>query len=104
MRRLILLPLLLGYYSVLFAATPEEALLSAQIQYQNALKEHDNISPKVEAAKQRVETAKARVQGAQQEVEKAETQLQELIAAKEKADTALKEAGRNLDQAWGIRQ
>lgn len=80
---------------------PEQRLLSAQIQYQNALKKHDQGGYRLKKAKEDAEAAKVRLADAQSVLQKAEEELAQATAAQSQADQALAEASRNLDAAWG---
>ena len=93
----------LGFLSTsAFALTdPEQRLLSAQIQYQNALKNHDQGGSRLKKAQQDAEAAKVKLTDAQNILKKAEDELAQATAAKTQAEQALAEASRNLDAAWG---
>lgn len=97
---LLLLPLCLSAGA--YAAEKEDQLLSAQIQYQNALKAQGSSKEKVLNARTRVENAKNRVSDARRELQNAETEYSAAVAEEAQNQRTFEEAGRNLDRAWGI--
>lgn len=80
---------------------PEQRLLSAQIQYQNALKKHDQSGFRLKKAKEAAAAAKVKLTDAQNTLQKAEEELAQATAAQTQSDQTLAEASRNLDAAWG---
>ncbi|MBP6562499.1 MAG: hypothetical protein KA214_03385 [Neisseriaceae bacterium] len=84
-----------------WAQTPAEAeLLSAQVNYQTALKAQQNFKGQVGDTESRLQSAKQRLQGLQQEVQTLETKLGELAQQSSSAQTTLEQAGQRLDAAW----
>lgn len=84
-----------------WAQTPVEAeLLSAQVNYQQALKAQQNFKGQVGETESRLQMAKQRLQGLQQEVQTLETKLGELTQQNSSAQTVLEQAGQRLDAAW----
>ncbi len=87
--------------TAVWAQTPVEAeLLSAQVNYQNALKAQQNFKGQASETEQRLQMAKQRLQGLQQEVQTLETKLGELSQQSSTAQTTLEQAGQRLDAAW----
>ncbi|MBP6344496.1 hypothetical protein AB8Q18_14555 [Neisseriaceae bacterium CLB008] len=87
--------------SAAWAQTPAEAeLLSAQVNYQQALKAQQNFKGQVGETEGRLQMAKQRLQGLQQEVQTLETKLGELSQQSSSAQATLEQAGQRLDAAW----
>ena len=103
MKKSLLLCLALSFSGFVAAQSPEETLLSAQIQYQNALKAQNAAKERATKAQTRLETARGRVQDAQRELQDAQTESADASAFQSKSVSDYEEAGRNLDRAWGIK-
>lgn len=87
--------------STAWAQTPAEAeLLSAQVNYQSALKAQQNFKGQLSDTEGRLQQATQRLQGLQQEVQNLETKRGELTQQNSTAQTALEQAGQRLDAAW----
>lgn len=87
--------------SAAWAQSPAEAeLLSAQINYQQALKAQQNFKGQVGETQSRLDSAKQRLQGLQQEVQNLETKLSDLSQQNSNAQALLDQAGQRLDAAW----
>ncbi|MBP6117138.1 MAG: hypothetical protein KBC57_12075 [Neisseriaceae bacterium] len=87
--------------SAAWAQTPVEAeLLSAQMNYQQALRAQQNFKGQVSETESRLQMAKQRLQGLQQEVQTLETRMGELSQQHSSAQATLEQAGQRLDAAW----
>ncbi len=104
MKKYLWIGLLLGLSSMSWAQTEaEKNLLSAQIQYQNALKAQDAAKTRVSVAENRLKTANGRMHDAQRELTSAQEEHAAAAAQQAQANSDFEAAGRNLDQAWGIK-
>lgn len=103
MKYIALIGVAFGFFSpsVFAVSEADQRLLSAQIQYQNALKLQDHSAGRFRKAQQELESAKARFTDAQNILQKAETELNEASTVKNQTERVLAEASRNLDAAWG---
>lgn len=82
------------------AAVDNSPLMSAQLAYQQALKEQGKSSGKIEDLAGKLEQARARLAGAQADVDKYTIQLNEATTAQNNASQALQAASKQLDAAW----
>ncbi len=104
MKKCLWITLLLSLSSISWAQTEaEKTLLSAQVQYQNALKAQEAAKTKMSVAENRLKTANGRMQDAQRELASAQEEYASATAQQAQANADFEAAGRNLDNAWGIK-
>ena len=104
MKKCLWMGLFLSLSSLSWAQTDaEKNLLSAQVQYQNALKAQETAKTRMSVAENRLKTANGRMQDAQRELASAQEEYATATAQQTQADADFEAAGRNLDQAWGIK-
>lgn len=90
-----------GFAAAQSAQTPQDAeLLSAQIAYRQALKNHTDQSGRIQSIQERLENAKQRLQAAQADAQRAEQELAAAQSAQSTAGNELQAAGARLDAAW----
>ncbi len=80
--------------------TSPDALLTAQLAYQQALKEQKQTIGQVGSLKQQLELAQQRLNGAQADVTRIQNQLNDAQTAENNSNQALQAASQQLDAAW----
>lgn len=98
LKRAALVPLLLS--GLVWAQTPEEEVLAAQMAYQQASRGADAAQVRLDAVRQGKSLAEARLADAQTELQRREKELGEVAAAAEGATRQLQAAEQRLREAW----
>lgn len=84
-----------------WADTPAQTeLLSAQLAYQEALKNHTTHAGQIATLQTRLQEARTALMAKQQEVNRLEAEVQTVSAQAGQAQSTLDAAGRRLDAAW----
>ncbi|SME91333.1 hypothetical protein [Pseudogulbenkiania subflava] len=92
--------LLLLLSGLVWAQTPEEEVLSAQMAYQQTSRSADTALRRLDAAQQAKKLAEARLADAQNELQRREKDVSEAAAAAESATRQLQASEQHLRQAW----